>query len=193
MPLDLKRYDVPGHVHFWTLSCFRRLTFFWNDALKQVVIDGLQRLQREFGVCLVGYVIMPEHIHVLIYPHRRGAAEPTRISVLLHAFKRYVTHYGKEALRDLWRRHHRLWSDPLNRWAHGEYGRHSIWNKRGYDFNVYRLKTLLEKLDYCHRNPITRELVDLPEQWPWSSYRFYEMQDRSVLAMDWDGQWPILW
>ena len=43
-----------------------------------------------------------------------------------------------------------------------------------------------------HRNPITRGLVERPEQWRWSSYRFYEMDDISLIDMDWDGSWPIL-
>ena len=136
---------------------------------------------------------MPEHVHVLLYPHRRGCDEPTAISGLLHSFKRHVAHYCKEGLRTVWGQHGGLWSEPLNRWARGEYKGHPIWFKRGYDFNVCRHRTLLEKLDYCHRNPITRGLVDRPEQWHWSSYRYYEMDDRSVLAMDWDGSWPIVW
>jgi len=68
-----------------------------------------------------------------------------------------------------------------------------FWNKRGHDFNVYRFTKLREKLDYWHRNPITRGLVDRPEQWRWSSYRYHELADRSVLAMDWDGRWPVIW
>ena len=66
-------------------------------------------------------------------------------------------------------------------------------NARGYDFNVERHKTLLEKIDYCHKNPVTRELVGHPQDWPWSSFRFYELDDRSTLSMDWDGSWPIVW
>ncbi len=120
MPRDLKRYDEPGHTHFWTISCYRRLTFFWNDGLKQVLVDGLQRLQRQFGVCLIGYVVMPEHVHVLVYPHRRGCDEPTPISTLLHALKRHVAYYGKEALRTYWRQHGSLWSEPLNCRARGD-------------------------------------------------------------------------
>lgn len=54
-------------------------------------------------------------------------------------------------------------------------------------------KTLLEKLDYCHKNPITRGLVDRAEDWAWSSYCYYENGDESVLKMDWDGSWPIVW
>jgi len=193
MPRDLQRYDEPGHVHFWTISCYRRLAFFWADDMKRVVIEGLQRLRDDFRICLIGYVVMPEHVHVVLYPHPAGEDSPITTSRLLHAFKKHVGYHGKEALRGLWKRWGRLWSEPLNCWAHGEFDRQSIWHTRGYDFNIDRHETLLEKLEYCHKNPVTRELVDHPEQWAWSSYRFYEHDDRSVLDMDWDGQWPIDW
>ena len=193
MPTRLQRYDEPGHVHFWTISCYHRLSFFWHDDIKQAATLGLRYIQNKHDICLIGYVIMPEHVHVLLYPHARGAAEPTPISNLLHDFKQYVGREGKRRMRDFWRRHGRLWSTPLNSWAHGDLKEQSLWNKRGHDFNVYRFPKLIEKLDYCHKNPIARGLVDHPDQWRWSSYRYYELQDCSVLEMNWDGQWPIIW
>ncbi|HOB75295.1 MAG TPA: hypothetical protein PKG54_12310 [Phycisphaerae bacterium] len=193
MPLYLKRHDEPGHVHFWTISCYRRLTFFWYDPLKQVVVDGLRLLQRKFDVCLIAYVIMPEHLHVMLLPHRRGCGTPTPIWRLLHAFKTHVGFHGKAVLRDCWRKHGRLWSAPLMNWALDPESKKLILYGRGYDFNITEIDTLLEKLNYCHHNPVKRGLVDHPKDWAWSSYRFYEHDDRSVLAMDWDGRWPIVW
>ncbi len=193
MPSHLRRYDEPGYIHFWTISCYRRLGFFHSDDMKQIVIDGLRLLQLKFKVCLVGYVVMPEHVHVLLYPHGRGCAEPVGTSQLLNAFKQHVGYHGKACLRQYWRRHGRLSSGPLTQWARGQFGKQAIWTTRGYDFNIDRHKTLLEKLDYCHKNPVTRGLVDHPEDWRWSSYRFYELDDRTVLPMDWDGRWPIIW
>jgi hypothetical protein len=49
-----------------------------------------------------------------------------------------------------------------------------------------------EKLDYMRKNPITRGLVDRPEQRAWSSYRYYEFGDELLIAMDWDASWPIV-
>ncbi len=193
MPSNLRRYDEPGHVHFWTITCYRRLGFFHLDGMKRIVIDGLALLQRKFDICLIAYVVMPEHVHVPLYPHPRKSDKPTPISRLLLAFKRYVGFYGKEKLRDYWRANRRLWSEPLNDWTQGRFDRQTIWSPRGYDFNVDRQETLLQKIDYCHKNPITRGLADSPEQWRWSSYRYFELDDRSVLPMDWDGQWPIVW
>ncbi len=161
--------------------------------MKRIVADGLRVLQERFKVCLVGYVIMPEHVHVILYPHARGSDAPVPISKLSHAFKKHVGFHGKQRLREIWRAHGKLWSEPLNAWANGNKKDQSIWNVRGYDFNVRRHKALRQKLDYCHKNPITRSFVVRAEDWAWSSYRYYEFGDETVLKMDWDGAWPIEW
>jgi putative transposase len=193
MPSHLRRYDEPGHTHFWTISCYRRLQFFHDDGMKQVVIKALRTLQTKIGVCLIGYVIMPEHLHVLVYPHRRGEDKPVPIGEVLQTFKEYVGRQGKECLRDVWRQQGRLWSDPLNQWASGQFDKQEILHTRGYDRNILTRREFDEKLNYCHKNPITRGLVAAADEWRWSSYRFYEHADRSVLAMDWNGSWPIVW
>ena len=56
--------------------------------------------------------------------------------------------------------------------------------RRFYDFNVWTEKKKIEKLRYMHDNPVIRELVKHPADWPWSSYRFYAFGDTRMLAMD---------
>jgi hypothetical protein len=136
---------------------------------------------------------MPEHLHALVYPHRRGHDVPVPIGDILQTFKQYLGRHGKGRLRDVWRRQGQLWSAPLNRWANGAFAKREVMNTRGYDRNIFTEHDLREKLDYCHKNPITRGLVPNAVEWKWSSFRFYEFGDRSVLAMDRDGAWPIQW
>jgi putative transposase len=193
MPSRLKRFDVPGHAHFWTISCFHRLSFFWEDSVKQVAVDGLDKMRVKHGICLLGYVVMPEHVHVLLYPQIRGSQIPISISDLLRDFKQFVGFHGKVRLRDYWREHKRLWSEPLNAWAQGRLGSQDFWNTRCHDFNIDQHATLLEKLEYCHNNPVKRGLVLKADEWKWSSCRFFSSEDRSVLPMDWRGEYPIEW
>jgi len=193
MPTELHRHDESGHIHFWTISAFHRLQFFHDDGMKHVVIDGMRALQTKHRICLIGYVVMPEHVHVLLLPQAPGIDRPIPISNLLHDFKQFVGFHGKARLRDVWKRHGSLWSPPLNDWAHGKLGKQPIWNTRGYDRNIFSENELHEKLHYCHKNPVTRGLVETADRWKWSSYRFYEMNDRSLLAMDWDGRWRVVW
>jgi REP element-mobilizing transposase RayT len=59
-----------------------------------------------------------------------------------------------------------------------------VWQRRFYDLNVWSEKKRLEKLNYMHANPVKRGLVSSPDQWPWSSFRFYYLEDASMLPMD---------
>jgi putative transposase len=191
MPSRLRRHDEYGHVHFLTISCYRRLQFFRHGPVKQVFVDGLARTRAKLGVRWVGYVVMPEHVHLLVFPMRKGTDEPVAISTMLQDLKQYVGRQGKEALRSIWRERRSLGSPPMDAWALGAAPK-PFWKTRAYDFNVTSESTLHGKLEYMHKNPITRGLVERADQWTWSSYRYYECDDDSVLAMDWDGSWPIV-
>ena len=191
MPSRLRRYDEYGHTHFLTISCSRRLRFFDHDPVKRVFVDGLQHTRDRLGVRLIGYVVMPQHVHVLVFPVPSGACEPVGISRVLQQLKQYVGRQGKQALRSIWEERGSLGSPPLDAWAVATSPR-PFWKTRGYDFNVTTEKALHTKLDYMHKNPVTRGLVDRAEQWRWSSYRYYEYGDLSLLSMDWDGSWPIV-
>jgi putative transposase len=48
-----------------------------------------------------------------------------------------------------------------------------FWQPRYYDFNVFTHNKFVEKLKYMHRNPVVRELVEKPEDWPWSSFNHW--------------------
>jgi hypothetical protein len=59
-----------------------------------------------------------------------------------------------------------------------------VWQRKGYDMNIWTLKKRDEKLNYMHDNPVKRGLVKQPGDWPWSSWRFYFLNDASLLATD---------
>ncbi len=102
---------------------------------------------------VVGYVVMPEHIHLLLSEPER-ANPGTVVQALKQRFARAV-------LRELRGRcmpeQASLWNEPLTQ-SH-------IWQARFYDFLVYTKKKRMEKLHYMHRNPVVRGLVLEPQQW----------------------------
>ena len=165
MPSKLHRFDEYGHSHFLTISCYRRLRFFDHDSIKQVFVNGMKRTRKKHGIRWMGYVIMPEHVHLLVFTTPTGLDAPVPISVVLQDLKQYVGRHGKEVLRSVWRERHSLGTRPMDEWARGD-GPKPFWKTRG--------------------------LVTRAEQWVWSSYRFYEFNDESLIAMDWDGSWPIV-
>jgi REP-associated tyrosine transposase len=63
-----------------------------------------------------------------------------------------------------------------------------FWQHRFYDFNIWTDKKRIEKLRYMHRNPVVRGLVASPEQWDWSSHRFYSTGEAGILCVN--SAWP---
>jgi putative transposase len=59
-----------------------------------------------------------------------------------------------------------------------------VWQPRFYDFNVWTEHKRVEKLRYMHRNPVKRGLVQEPEQWSWSSFRYYKYGDAGLIRVN---------
>jgi putative transposase len=108
---------------------------------------------------VVGYVVMPEHVHLLI-------SEPQRKS-LSTAIQSLKLGFARRTLAGLRRRRSCAQPDLF------DFVPRPIWQKRYYDFNVWTARKRAEKLRYMHDNPVSRGLVSGPELWRWSSYRAY--------------------
>jgi len=61
-------WNEAGHAHFLTYSCFQRLPLLTRDRTRKWVIAAMEDLRQSLHVAHWAYVIMPEHVHVLLYP-----------------------------------------------------------------------------------------------------------------------------
>lgn len=157
----LRRIEQPGHVRFLTFSCYHRLALFNNDAIKDAFVTQLIDAQQRFKFALVAWVIMPEHVHLLLQPDSGQT-----LSVSLSAIKRP---FAVKVLRR-WRA---LKAPILERLRDADLNEHFWQAGGGYDRNIYSPTELDEKIRYIHANPVNRGLVPRPTDWGWSSARFY--------------------
>jgi len=72
MPARLKRYYGRGHLHFITFSCYRRLPLLKTARARDVLVKELGRVRDEMGFHLLGYVVIPEHVHLLMSEPKQG-------------------------------------------------------------------------------------------------------------------------
>jgi putative transposase len=160
MPWGLKRYQQARDLHFITFSCYRRQPFLQSAYAKRMFELALEESRRSYRFWVSGYVVMPEHVHLLV-----SEPERARLAVALQALKQSVAR--------------RLIA-----------GRLHFWQARYYDFNVHTGKKRIEKLRYMHRNPVKRGLVEKPEEWPWSSFRHYATGVEGVVEIEseWTGR-----
>jgi putative transposase len=145
MPWSLERFHQSGDLHFITFSCRHRAPRLGPEACKEACLEALEATRVRTGIEIYGYVVMPEHVHLLI-------SEPSiqPLSRALQGLKQGVS----------WRIGKGKATEPF-------------WETRYYDFNVYSDRKLKEKLRYIHRNPVRRGLVSNPADWQWSSFRHY--------------------
>jgi len=173
MPKGLKRYCGRGDLHFLTFSCYRRRPLLGTVRARNLFVAALGKIRERYRFQLVGYVVMPEHVHLLI-------SEPpgSTPSIVLKVLKQRVS-------RDLRKSKRRERAGQLRlSFMSGAGGLPRFWQPRFYDFNVYSAKKKREKLEYMHANPVTRGLVQHPKDWPWSSFCFYTKGETGLLAID---------
>jgi putative transposase len=164
------RHYTPGHSQFITTSVYRRAQLFRSERLARHFVDVLRQLRAEMKFALIGWVLMPEHFHVLL---RAEPADTTTLIVqqlkqqsafrILSTLKDHAQHpwCGKFLTR--------LRLPPT---VHDS-SHYRVWQRRFHPFNVYSEKKHFEKLNYMHNNPVKRGLVAHHGDWPWSSWRFY--------------------
>jgi putative transposase len=176
MPAGLKRLYGQGHFHFITFSCYRRLPFLKTGRARDVFVKELSKIRDETGFLLAGYVVMPEHVHLLVSEPKQGTP-----STMLQKLKLRVA-------RKLRMRRRRPSTTQL-RLQFEETGAplRAFWQARFYDFNVYTSGKKKEKLNYMHANPVKRGLVEHSKDWRWSSWNFYWGGDVGMLRIDVEG------
>jgi putative transposase len=117
----------------------------------------LERARQKYRFVVIGYVVMPEHFHLLLTEPEVG--DPSVVmKVVKERFTKLVHHGGA--------------------------GTGRIWQKRFYDFNVCSTEKRVEKLRYIHRNPVKRGLVTAAENWKWSSFRAYAYGEEGLVRVN---------
>jgi putative transposase len=182
MPKGLNRYYGRGELHFVTFSCYRRLPLLDTAHARTLLLRELGRVRQEFGFLLVGYVVMPNHVHVLMSEPKKGTP-----STVLQMLKQRVSRRMRKKKHPAPRGQLRI---PFPRFV-SELPR--FWQERFYDFNGYSSKKQKEKLDIfkrdreavnMHANPVNRGLVKHPKDWPWSSWAFYFRGEPVLVPID---------
>ena len=171
-PLE-RRYGQ-RHLHFITCSCYRRLPLLGTARKRDLFLKILNQVRTRYEFFLAGYVVMPEHIHLLI-------SEPTigTPSTVMQVLKQRVSRLLRQKVR------RRRNPNQLAIWrAAPDKKPRSFWQPRFYDFNVWSKKKHIEKLHYMHMNPVKRGLVTAPQLWAWSSYRFYQYGENGLCTPD---------
>ncbi len=159
------RHDL-GHCHELTFSCFRRLPLLTNDLWRRELCLAIDRAAIQHGWALTAFVLMSEHVHLLIYPTHAEA----RVDQLLFAIKRPFSFRIKQYLLNS----HSPLIDELTVRQRPGVTTFRFWQEGpGYDRNFMTETAVEAAIDYIHLNPVRRGLCKKAIDWQWSSARWY--------------------
>jgi len=121
-----------------------------------MLLEILESVRLGLDILLLGYVIMPDHCHLLFKARRQS------VSHVMHQWK-FKSGYVIQRFR-----------------------KHSgaFWQPRYFDFICRRARDVSDKLYYIHQNPVAENIVSHPEDWKWSSAAFYLKQGLSPIKPD---------
>ncbi len=164
------RYKTEHRIHYVTSSVHKHLPVFDNHkcASELFSILGFYRNNNRFR--LYGYVIMPNHFHLLL-----EIAENDEISSLMRDIKKYYSYRFKTVLcREL--------GYPLSNFRKDD--SYHFWETGFDEVTIINEKTFYSKLNYIHNNPVRAGLSDSPQEYPYSSAPFYFGKSKPIFPID---------
>jgi len=171
-----QRIGSPCLARELTFSCYRFLPLLNRDRTRKWFIDALKEARIKLRFDLWAYVLMPEHVHLIVRP----TSDETSVAAILKEIKQPV---AKRAIAYL-KQHHPSWLGRLTVLESGR-TRRCFWQPGGgYDRSVTEPTTLLRMFDYIHANPVRRKLVERAEDWAWPSAAWYAGQRPVPIDLD---------
>jgi putative transposase len=141
-------------MHFITCTCYDRRALLGSARRRDVFVDLLEQVRRCYQFPVVGYVVMPDHFHLLI-----GDPPHKPISVAVQALE---LAYASRVMAQARRRSNPDQGDLF------DHAPQCIWEEQFCDSKVATDGERVERLRHLHRNPVKRGLVASPELWAWS-------------------------
>ena len=172
-----KRYRIEGSIFYITSNIYDRIRIFTRPSFTIPIIDSLNYYRYQYHCKLIGYVVMPDHIHLLIWP----TAEKV-ITDFMRDFKRFtsgrITRQAKVEGKTEWIKRFEEVGTETQR---AEY---KVWQDSFWEQSIYTEAFLRQKLNYLHLNPVRAGLCASADDYLYSSYRNYYQDDQRIIEID---------
>jgi REP element-mobilizing transposase RayT len=177
--MSLPHLQIAGDVYYITNVIYNRLHVFTKPSFIIPIIDSLNYYRFKQCYKLLGYVIMPDHFHIMIWPYG-----DVPVADMMRDLKRFtsgrIARQAEVERKKEWLEAFRAAGEKTDR---AEY---KVWQDGYWDKNIFSEKMLRQKLNYIHNNPVRAGLVSNPGEYPYSSFRNYELGEEALIEIDKD-------
>ena len=150
-------------AYYFTCVTHKRLLIFRTDRMKQVLCDAYREACERHGISILAYVIMPDHVHLLVYTERKMEEALRLLNGV--AARRIIVHLKENGFENSL---FKLRGEQRER-NH----RHSVWQHHPDSLEIFGEETFKQKVNYIHQNPVRAELASAPSEYRFSSARLW--------------------
>ncbi len=170
-----KNFDIGASYYYITGTFTEWLPLMRNASVAGIVCEEISRAIIECGGTVAAYVLMPDHVHILIALPEAG---------LLHRFnRRWRGRSARRIIELLKQGNNDVELETLAKHANGK-SEYAVWKEQVRALAIWNRQKLKAMLDYTHANPVRRKLVQHPGDWGFSSYGFYERGDQPMISLE---------
>jgi REP-associated tyrosine transposase len=175
--------NQPNILHYVTTVTFNRVPVFRSDHACELFVASLAETRQHCAFKLIGYMIMPDHVHLILNPVGRSISDV--IGRLKSSSARKILDWLREDRHEVSLR--KLALNVPQKKSHT----HAVWLKGFSSIDLWSPRFILQKLSYIHLNPIRAQLCSHPAEWKWSSYGAYLSHEPETVPIEIDerGYW----
>ncbi len=167
--------NLPGALHYLTGNITRRLTVFEQAACCEAFIDVCGTLREKWPFKLIAYVLMPDHMHLIVNPKDGRIRELAGTLKSLSARRIIDKVSGFSFLREK---------------PDADGSIHQVWQESFKALPLWSDWLIWQKINYIHNNPLRSGLVQSAADYRWSSFRAFYLGECEPTKVDKEWWWP---
>ena len=174
------KFNDPEGTYFITMSTVGWIDVFTRPELKHVIIDSLKHCQKEKGLVINAWCLMPSHLHMIV----RTSKVP--LSDIMRDFKKFTAKKIVDVIGQIHESRREWMLEMFSDVADGlkRVKNYKVWQDGNHPILLFSNEVLQQKLDYVHMNPVVAEFVDEPEHYWYSSARDYYTKQKGLLEVE---------
>jgi len=173
----LIHFNEPYQAHELTFSCYRKYPLLSHDNTRTRLLEAIESARKKHNYSLLAYVIMPDHVHLIVFPWEEHYRIPWFLKSVKQSVSRNAARWFQENDSD-------LYGKLMVKGKNGEEVFRFWQAGGGYDRNITDKDTLVRMIGYIHENPVRKGLVKDPFDWKWSSISRYNRRLCAIAEVD---------
>lgn len=154
---NIRRHFETGYSYFVTTIAQERHPIFSDDKMCKILLITIEYFKLILDYKIYAYCIMPDHLHIILHPCGK-----------------YELSYIMQMIKGSFARKFNKMNNLSGQ----------VWQKRFYDEGIRDIRMLMQKMEYIHNNPIRKNLIISPGDYPYSSYHHYFGNNKNALGID---------